>query len=89
MGVQYTNECFKIQQILNFSDENDRQSFGLYAVKEVMKGDFNRSDFGLNTNTTFLNKNMNMSNMSNMDNTVKNERYSNNFNTTGNQINQS
>jgi len=27
-------ECFKIQQILDISDENDRKSFGLYGIKE-------------------------------------------------------
>lgn len=32
-------ECFKIQQILDTSDENDKKSFGLQGLKENMKSD--------------------------------------------------
>lgn len=32
-------ECFKIQQILDISDEQDREKMGLYGIKESLIGD--------------------------------------------------
>lgn len=37
-------ECFRIQQILNESEESDKKSFGLYGLKETMQGDMGRLD---------------------------------------------
>lgn len=46
----------RIQQILNVSDENDRQNFGLYGIRETMKGDFGKSNHGVNTNSMLMNR---------------------------------
>eukprot|EP00801_Mesodinium_rubrum_P001655 Mrub_01655.p1 GENE.Mrub_01655~~Mrub_01655.p1 ORF type:complete len:666 (+),score=168.69 Mrub_01655:134-1999(+) len=37
-------ECFRIQQILNESEESDKKSFGLYGLKETMQGDLGKVD---------------------------------------------
>jgi hypothetical protein len=37
-------ECFRIQQILNESEEADKKSFGLYGLKETMQGDLGKVD---------------------------------------------
>jgi len=42
------SECFRIQQALEFSNEQDKYSLGLYGVKETMSGDFGKSDFIMN-----------------------------------------
>jgi len=46
-----------LQQILDYSDESDRSNFGLYGIKETMKGDFGKSDYILNTTGVIMNKN--------------------------------
>jgi len=43
-------ECFKIQQILDLSDEKDKKSFGLYGLKEK------EVETGGNNNTSKMNK---------------------------------
>jgi len=41
-------ECFRIQQILNESEESDKKSFGLYGLKETMQGDMGKLDTSTN-----------------------------------------
>lgn len=51
-------ECFKIQQILDVSDEQDREKMGLYGIKESLVGDMGRSDYNLNSMANFANANL-------------------------------
>jgi len=46
-------ECFKMQQILDNSEEEDKRTFGLYGLKETMKSDL-KDTKNINKNQSFI-----------------------------------